>query len=311
MDLMNDWFPISSQETGMLCESNYLLLNQFIQVTRLYSVPFSGTEYSRIPVFFRNSIPFLTPPDTFEVSGNFVRIEWKGKVIKLSSDLIDPLGRIHYAGCLYSVPPSYVNVYFLCCGLDQFFVEYSYGNKSGTMNFIKPPYLPLIILHTADIRDPSGSTCIDELSTKNTDSSYFNRDSYSLYDILMLIYHWRITCTDDENSVLIDPNSIFVRAIAEIDMSHIFMSLECSTCLPRPPHDSAMNQYAFYDLISRPAPWVGNIPVEEFLTGYTILSLSNLIAPFLGFMGAFKPQPNYWITIYTDTPDPENQPDFT
>jgi hypothetical protein len=301
MDLVSDYYPISEMFPGMVCESDYHLLSDFIRVTRLYTLPFPGTGHSRFPLFFRKAFPYLTPPDRFIVEDTSVRVEWVGKIIKLSQESTrDELNREYFNNCPYSIPPSSVSIHFSCCGMDQIYIEAKSGNKQESFVFYKLPYLPILLLHASNVVELADC----EMSTKNTDIAFINRDSYSLYDFLMLIYHWRITCS----SSTVDPISVFTQAIAEPDIAHNTFTLGCYRCEPSPP-STVMTSEIFYDLANRTYPWVCNVPIDEILIGYNIAVLGQMINPFLGMLVAFQPMPNYWTLVYTKSPDdPDNFP---
>lgn len=305
MDLVNDQNPIMSFRPGMLCERDYYLLQDFINVTHLYTDDYPGTGHSRIPYLFRLSIPFLTPPDNVVVEGNTVRVEWSGKEFKIDQAIYDPMGREFLPGCTYSIPPSSVTIHLLCCGLDQVHVEGVYGNKSFSYLMYKPPYFPVLIMHVSNVvhRGDPGYEC--EMSTKNT---LDNSDKYSLHDLLMLIYHWRVTSA----TASIDPLSVFTQAIAEPGLAHMSFTLSCSKCLPSPPFSGEMTSDAYLEMVSRVDGWVCNIPIDQLLVGYTVLSLLDYFLPFMGFKAAIQPFSNYWVVISTVTPDsdPNTPPDF-
>lgn len=303
MDLVSDYQPIPMPYLDNDCGQGYYLLSNLIKVERLYSVDFPETRHSRLPLFFRNSLPFMTPPDSLAITSEIVSVSWKGKGLVFPESVVDDYSRSFRSGCTYHVPPASVMMYFSCCGMDQIYVEAKYGNKEFSFTFFKLPYLPILLLHPGDIVPPGDCAT----STQNTDLIFSNRDSYSLYDMLMLIYHWRITCYDS----VVDPISIFTQAIAEPEVAHNNFTLGCFKCTPSIV-TTVMSTEIFSDLALRVGPWICNVPIEQMLAAYNVIQLGGVFVPFLGMMIAFQPMPNYWTLVYTEEPDnPVNfPPDF-
>lgn len=312
MDLINDSLPFGYWViVDDACDRNYLSLANIMNVPRYITLPFPGTEYSRLPLFFRTALPFLTPPDVLHISGHRAEFSWRGKEIIFSNASEDPYGRTYRAGCVYHIPPSSVTIDHICCGVDQVYIEVSVGNKSYRYLFYKPPYLPILVLHPAYVVE-SGATseCNEQLSTKNTDESYLNRDAYCFYDLLLLIYSWRVAMVP-ESQISVDPFSIYTQSIAEIEISHVIFSDMCSTCLPSNPYGGAMTVEEYYEIaLTVVLPWACGTPVATLLIGYMLLELAGVFLPFVGALFAFKPQNNYWVLIRPDFPDTSNPLDF-
>jgi hypothetical protein len=310
MDLVSDSFPLGYWVSAPnSCESEYLSLDSLINVPRYIAPEVHDSRHSRLPLFFRMALPFLTPPDKFMTSGYRVEAHWRGKELKFGSFVTDLTGRDYSPYCTYHIPPTSVSIELLCCGVDQVFVEVAIGNKTHNFLFYKLPYLPVLVLHPAYVVDPVSTECNSLVSTKNTDSIYLNSDAYCMYDLLLLVYSWRRSMSP-ESTIEIDPISIYVSNIAEIDMSHIMFSQMCSTCLPSNPF-SEMNLASYLQAVGiMVLPWACGTPVTTLLVGYMLIQLAGVFLPFIGAMFAFKPQSNYWVLVRPEFPNAANPLDF-
>jgi hypothetical protein len=187
--------------------------------------------------------------------------------------------------------------------LDQFLIQIEWGNKNFIFNLIKLPYLPRLVLHPSQVKMMEG-----KYSTINPRFDSLNKDSYSIYSLLLLIYSWGSSCMELD----IQGDSIYETNLADLSRAHIMLSLHCSRCLPQNPLPEpidlgeggdfvlqAAQQALIYSMVG---PWIRGLPINEILLGITVVSLLQKIFPSLIIQNtyAFKASEGYWVIIWNE-----------
>lgn len=271
------------------CGPSTYIIDKMLDVPRFHDIDIPGSRKGSLPIFFRNPLPFLLPPDKFSIIGNRVEILWSGKEVGFLSEFIDHNGRLYESieHRVYNTPPAVVTIDMFCREFDQFLMQIVLGNKSFSLNFIKLPYLSAIVLHPANIIKEG------KYSTDNQEIASLNRSVYSIYDLLLILYKWGNTSFEID----ISGDSIYERALADMPNAHNILSLNCSTCLPDNPYPDAISiADVYFSQLTMISPWIYDLPLGEILVGITILSLGGVITP-LGGIFAFKPKSGYWVII--------------
>jgi hypothetical protein len=305
--IYEDWEPGYNILLNEPCGKTQWLTKRGLVVPNFLDFPLPEEhELGRLPIFFRNTLPFLVPPDKLSIFENRVEVIWKGKEIVFEETFIDYTNRAYRPldmGGYYNIPNTKVTIDLMCNDLDQFLIQIEWGNKNFIFNLIKLPYLPRLVLHPSQVKIMEG-----KYSTINPRFDSLNKDSYSIYSLLLLIYSWGSSCMELD----IQGDSIYETNLADLSRAHIMLSLHCSRCLPQNPLPEpidlgeggdfvlqAAQQALIYSMVS---PWIRGLPINEILIGITVVSLLQKVVPniLLRNTYAFKANEGYWVILWNE-----------